>query len=218
MYPPPPIDSAFLAVQDKISHTMSYYDYCGPTRDTELHFDSTGCLVAISIGPWIRNAISVIPEYTVHIGYSDENPAPSIFFTNSDRDCYYYNNKTKKVQKLAYEKLNCISEGLVGVAKRTEQIDDFHRIKYAFLNEDLEPICDFIYDNVRDFEHGVAVVEKEDQKGVLNKSGREIIPCQYEYIEVLESKRIQAQKSNHKFDLFTLKGRLIRKNYTEQCY
>lgn len=216
IFPPPPIDSAFLAIQGKIYHTMSYCDYCGPTRVIDLHFDRTGCLVASSLGPWIRNAIPVIPEHTVHLVYSDENPAPSRFF--SDRHAnrhYFYNNKTKKVQKLAYEKLNCASEGLVGVAKRTEEKEDSYQIKYAFLNEKLEPICDFIYDNVEDFEYGVAVVEKEDQKGILNKRGREIIPCKYESIEVLESKRIQVRKKNYKFDLFTLKGRLIRKNYTE---
>jgi hypothetical protein len=218
-FPTPPIDTAFLEIQHKISHTMAYCDYCGPTREIEFHFDSTGSLLASSIGPWIRNSIAVFPEYTVFVVYSPENPAPSFFFTENISDhCYYYNAETKKLQKLPYDKLKCASEGLIGVSKRTDQKKDSYRIQYAFLNKKLEPICSFIYDDVEPFEYGVAVVEKEDKIGVLNKAGREIIPCKYESIEVLESKRIQAQKLNYKFDLFTLKGRLIRKNYSERRY
>ena len=217
--PSPPIDTAFLKIQHKISHTMAYCNYCGPTREIEFHFDSTGSLLASSIGPWIRSASTIFPEYTVSIAYSPENPAPSFFFTEKfSEHCYYYNAETKKFQKLPYDQLKCASEGLIGVGKRTEEKEDSYRIQYAFLNENLELICSFIYDDIEPFEYGVAVVEKEYKTGVLNKTGREIIPCEYESIEVLESKRIQARKLNYKFDLFTLKGKLIRKNYSERRY
>ncbi len=217
---PIPVDTAFLNIQHKISHTMVYCDYCGPTREIKRYFDSTGLLLASSIGPWMRNAIPVFPEYAVYVVYSPKNPAPSFFFTDKiSAHCYYYNAEAKKLQKLPYDQLKCASEGLIGVSKRTNQKEgSYQTTPYAFLNENLELICPFIYDDVEPFEYGVAVVKKEDKTGVLNKAGREIIPCEYESIEVLESKRIQAQKLNYKFDLFTLKGRLIRKNYSKRRY
>lgn len=42
------------------------------------------------------------------------------------------------------------------------------------------------YDNVQPFKYGLAVVEKNQLKGIINEDGQEIIPLQYKIIKVID--------------------------------
>ena len=55
--------------------------------------------------------------------------------------------------------------------------------KYGFLNIEGKRICPLIYDSVRDFNSGIAVVKLEGYYGIINSDGKEITPIQYDYID-----------------------------------
>lgn len=40
---------------------------------------------------------------------------------------------------------------------------------WGFVNEKNEPICEFIYDEVRDFSEGIAVVRIDNKWGYINE-------------------------------------------------
>lgn len=186
-------------IRDKIDHVIRYYDYCGPTKETFLYFDSTGRLIAQYRGPWIRSA-NVPPGPTYSTVYTLLNPAPSFFFKYKEKS-YYYNTKTKKREELPY-RVGCESEGFVAV----ERIKDH---KFAFLNKKATPICPFIYEKVRYFDNGIAIVQKEGKMGLIDTTGKEVIPCIYQGIKVLYSGQIEAKKAYKKFDYFNKKGKPI---------
>lgn len=191
----PPIQK----ISHKIDHVARYYDYCGPTRETFLYFDSTGLLIARYRGPWVRNA-DVPPGPTFTDVYTLLNPAPSFFFKYENQS-YYYNAKAKKVELLPY-KHSCESEGFVAV----ERLSDH---KCAFLNKKAELICPFIYYKLQSFRNGLAIVKTEKGTGVIDTTGRVIIPCIYQDIKVLYSGQIEAQKGYKKFDYFNKKGKRV---------
>lgn len=206
IYIPPPIHK----VKNKIDKMISYHDYCGPTRETFLYFDSTGCLIAQHRGPWIRSA-DVPPGPTYSVVYNASNPPPSFFFTNdrssltaNKQKYYYYNATIKKLEALPYSDLECESEGFVAAQKNNTH-------KYAYLNKKNIAICDFIYDRAQSFENGVAIVTKEGKKGVLNTKGVEIIPCHYQNIRILDQHKIEAQKSYQETHIFNQQGKLLKK-------
>jgi hypothetical protein len=187
-------------ISHKIDYVIRYYDYCGPTKETFLYFDSTGRLIARYLGPWVRNAIAP-PGPTFSTIYTILNPAPSFFFKGNNSQCYYYNARTKKTKQLPYNH-QCESDGLVAV----QRIEDH---KCAYLNKKAEPICAFIYQEVGSFEHGIAIVKREGKEGVINTAGKEIVPCIYQDIRILDSKQIEAKKGYRDFDFFKMNGKLI---------
>lgn len=184
----------------KVDHTISFCNYCGSTHDNVLYFDSTGLLIARYIGPWIRNA-NVPPGPTSSIIYTILNPAPSFFFRGNDDKCYYYNARIKQTKQLPYIN-QCESEGLVAVQRIQDQ-------KCAYLNKKAAPICAFIYEELGSFDNGIAIVKRAGKVGVLNKTGKEIIPCVYEHIKILDSGQIQAQKGYKRFDFFNKNGQPV---------
>jgi hypothetical protein len=186
-------------IRAKIDHVIRYYDYCGPTKETFLYFDSTGRLIAQYRGPWIRNA-NVPPGPTSSTIYTLLNPAPSFFFQYKEKS-YYYNSKTKKKEELPY-RAECENEGFVAV----QRIKDH---KCAFLNKKAEPICPFIYDKLDYFNNGIAIVQKEGKTGLIDTAGKEVIPCIYQSIKILYSGQIEAKKAYKKFDYFNKKGKPV---------
>ena len=54
--------------------------------------------------------------------------------------------------------------------------------KWSFIDCNGIYLCDFKCDEVWDFFGGTSVVHNENGYGVIDKDGKEIIPCQYSYI------------------------------------
>jgi len=59
--------------------------------------------------------------------------------------------------------------------------------KWGFVDEHDNPICDFIYDEVRDFSEGIAAVRVGDNWGYINENGAEICEIRYEAVGDFQS-------------------------------
>ena len=59
--------------------------------------------------------------------------------------------------------------------------------KWGFLDENNNPICKFIYDEVRDFSEGIAAVRIGDKWGYINQEGAEICEIRYEAVGDFQS-------------------------------
>ena len=55
--------------------------------------------------------------------------------------------------------------------------------KYGFISRAREIIIPCIYDEVKPFNEGFALVKKDEKFGFINKNGCEIIPCIYDYAD-----------------------------------
>lgn len=70
--------------------------------------------------------------------------------------------------------------------------------KWGFENEKGEPICDFIYDEVRDFAEGFAAVRISDKWGYVNAKGEQICEIRYDNVGDFQSKLGVVEKEGKK--------------------
>lgn len=75
--------------------------------------------------------------------------------------------------------------------------------KWGFVNENGEPICEFIYDEVRSFSEGLAAVRVNDKWGYINKDGAEICEIRYDAVGDFQSKLGVVEKEGKKCYLNT---------------
>lgn len=75
--------------------------------------------------------------------------------------------------------------------------------KWGFVNNENEPICDFIYDEVRDFSEGIAAVRVNDKWGYINEEGIEICEIRYDAVGDFQSKLGVVEKEGKKCYLNT---------------
>jgi Mg-chelatase subunit ChlD len=62
-----------------------------------------------------------------------------------------------------------------------------------------EAVTDFIYQEIRPFDRGLAQVRLGDARGYINQQGKSIIPIEFEKIRELSATRILARKMGHWF-------------------
>jgi len=72
-------------------------------------------------------------------------------------------------------------DGIMTVKYKTIDSNSFE-IKRGYINIEGEEIIPCIYDDIREFESGFAVVRQNWKFGVINKQGDTIVPCIYESI------------------------------------
>ena len=60
--------------------------------------------------------------------------------------------------------------------------------KWGFVDINGKPICEFIYDDVRDFSEGIAAVKIGDKWGYINEQGDEICEIRYDAVGDFQSK------------------------------
>lgn len=70
--------------------------------------------------------------------------------------------------------------------------------KWGFVNDKGENICDFIYDEVRDYSEGIAAVRLGDKWGYINEEGREICEIRYDAVGDFQSKLGVVEKEGKK--------------------
>ena len=70
--------------------------------------------------------------------------------------------------------------------------------KWAFVNENDELICGFIYDEVRDYSEGIAAVRVGDKWGYINEEGTEICEIRYDAVGDFQSKLGVVEKEGKK--------------------
>ena len=75
--------------------------------------------------------------------------------------------------------------------------------KWGFVNEIDEPICGFIYDEVRDFSEGIAAVRVDNKWGYINEDGTEICEIRYDAVGDFQSKLGVVEKEGKKCYLNT---------------
>lgn len=59
--------------------------------------------------------------------------------------------------------------------------------KWGFVDEKHTPICEFIYDEVRNFSEGIAAVRLGDKWGYINENGDEVCEIRYEAVGDFQS-------------------------------
>lgn len=80
--------------------------------------------------------------------------------------------------------------------------------KYGFFDKDGNEISGFVYDDVAEFNKGIAKVRKGEFYGFVDKSGTEIIPCIYEYATDLYRGNIKVYKDG-KIAFMNKKGEVV---------
>lgn len=60
--------------------------------------------------------------------------------------------------------------------------------KWGFVNDKNEPICEFIYDEVREYSEGIAAVRVNDKWGYINEEGEQICEIRYDTVGDFQSK------------------------------
>lgn len=66
--------------------------------------------------------------------------------------------------------------------------------KWAFVDEEKREICDYLYDEVRDFREGFAAVRIDDKWGFINEGGKEICEIRYDEVVDFQSKLAAVRK------------------------
>lgn len=90
----------------------------------------------------------------------------------------FVDKEGKKVIRCRFDwaSLNGFQEGLCLVARRKG-----YEIKLGFINENGKMLIDCSqYDYARDFKHGYAPVQKDGLWGLIDKTGKEVKPCELE--------------------------------------
>jgi len=59
-----------------------------------------------------------------------------------------------------------------------EEIED-EKYVHGFINSKGEVIVPIIYDKVKDFDDGIALVEKDGEYGFIDKTGKIVVPLKY---------------------------------------
>lgn len=70
--------------------------------------------------------------------------------------------------------------------------------KYGFVNDKGEKICDFLYDEVRDYSEGIAAVRIGDKWGYINERGNQICEIRYDAVGDFQSKLGVVEKEGKK--------------------
>ncbi len=70
--------------------------------------------------------------------------------------------------------------------------------KWGFVNDENEPICEFIYDEVRDFSEGFAAVKINGKWGYINENGKQICEIRYDTVGDFQSKLGVVEKEGRK--------------------
>lgn len=70
--------------------------------------------------------------------------------------------------------------------------------KWGFVNDKGEKICNFIYDEVRDYSEGIAAVRLGDKWGYINEEGKEICEIRYDAVGDFQSKLGVVEKEGKK--------------------
>lgn len=70
--------------------------------------------------------------------------------------------------------------------------------KYGVENEYGELICDFIYDEIRDYSEGMAAVRVNDKWGYINEQGKEVCEIRYEAVGDFQNKLGVVEKEGKK--------------------
>ena len=66
--------------------------------------------------------------------------------------------------------------------------------KWGFVDEKNEPICNFIYDEVRNFSEGIAAVRIDDKWGYINETGSQICEIRYEAVGDFQMKKAKIKE------------------------
>lgn len=70
--------------------------------------------------------------------------------------------------------------------------------KWGFVNDENKPICEFIYDEVRDFSEGLAAVRINNKWGYINENGKQICEIRYDVVGNFQSKLGVVEKEGRK--------------------
>lgn len=82
--------------------------------------------------------------------------------------------------------------------------------RWAFENENEDVICDYIYEDVKDYnEYGLAAVKRDGKWGFIDENGKEIIPCQYEDVSLFGSPGLAAFCEKGKWGYIDRTGKII---------
>ncbi len=103
-----------------------------------------------------------------------------------------------------------ISEFHNGLAIQGYSKDNLYATTYGYINKQGEWVVSPKYDDVRNFDGGLAEVVINDKYGYINTKGEEIIPCEYdEYGGIyVNDSTIQMKKNGIPY-YFNLKGRAV---------
>ena len=91
-----------------------------------------------------------------------------------------------------------------------EKFYDNEKFLWGFKDEQGFIVIPPVYDNVKDFEYGVAVVQHENQVewGLIDKKGNVILEFEYDSIYAYRNGWVHAQKEEEDY-LFTINGDLV---------
>ena len=79
--------------------------------------------------------------------------------------------------------------------------------KYNYINSTGNLINDQLYDYIEDFnEYGYAIVAKDNNYGIIDKDGREIVPLKYNKVEFIDKDLFKNIQENLKQELFVIKN------------
>lgn len=201
-------DSIFHHFVDSLAVTVKFIPCCDFDRaDTYLYFDSSELLIARSV-QYITSSQALHPSDNFsRFIHNQENLSPSLFFTEADGIHYHYDSSKQKLTILPYDKLQLPNndEKFIQIGLGLNP-----NIKYAFLNvKTLEPICDFIYEQTEPFSHGLAIVTKNAQMGLINTEGEEVIACLYDNIYPHFDNELVVVEIADQYGLVNIKGEKI---------
>ena len=92
---------------------------------------------------------------------------------------------------------------LVTVSLSQAQIPLFNHHKKGFVDDNGKTIIPFEYDNVKEFRDSLAIVQKDNFWGVINKKNEVVIPFEYTDAESFSDGLAKVEKNGHKFFIDT---------------
>ena len=165
----------------------------GEESDTSL----LSCMIPVSEKNFNKYTAGQLLPGRIDIEYSTRAPNPK----NLDQDQYFINEDARKLNLPA-----CDADGniIYAVSYWENELDQTKpaTIEIANMNEILG-ITSGIYSRVCGFREGLAPVCKNDKWGFINKTGKEIVSCNYDKVLPFDkgfAQVIKSQKSKQKYN------------------
>ena len=110
----------------------------------------------------------------------------------------------------AQEKPNSLFTGSEA-AEYEKVLEDYEepRFKWGYIDEDGQLIIEDVYDDLREFNEGLAAVSQKGLWGYVDKSGKEVIPPRFRTVKTISEGIAVTQDLNGHFHLINSSGKIM---------
>jgi len=170
-------------------------------KELEYYINSNNIIDSVFIKSF-TSSINIHPDYGSYgitftpSSLSDQVLSPDL------RKKFYYNNFRFITESYYYN----YEEFAIKCVLGSNWQDKIDQTKYGYIDYNGNLVIDYQYDEAGKFKDGYAIVEYDEKSGLLNKSGKVIIPIKYDRIVKVEGFDLFKVRINNVWNYIDLNG------------